>query len=87
MYALDLFSHTNNKGELIAHIIKLHDMKKDSTLYIGDTVADHRAAISNEILYMMAMWGYDSDSFQEGISAFKPSHLIEYIKNQEISLF
>lgn len=78
VYALDLFEQPRNKSELIAYVMNLHDMNIDDTLYIGDTLADHRAAQSNEIGYIMAMWGYDSGTFSDGWSAHLPQEMIGY---------
>lgn len=82
IYALDSFNGLPNKQALISHIILLHDMDKQNTLYIGDTLADHRASSANNIAYVMAMWGYDSADF-EGVNAHSPlavTELIDHIK-------
>lgn len=86
VYALDLFSHTQNKTDLITHIMQLHNMNKTSTLYIGDTLGDHKAARSNDIFYLMAMWGYDSEAFTGGNSVDSPALVLEKIKRYEPKL-
>ncbi len=79
VYALDLFSHTDSKKDLIAHIINIHQLDTSNTVYIGDTLADSVATRANGIYYIMAMWGYDSEMFLDGEIAYTPAAIIDCI--------
>ena len=81
IYALDSFSNLSSKKELITHIMDLHNMNKNETVYVGDTIADYNASNANDITYIMALWGYDSGDFSEALRAEKPSEVSEYINN------
>jgi len=61
VYALDMYSDTSNKSQLLQRIIELQRMDKQSTVYIGDMKTDKQAADENNLKYFMAMWGYNSE--------------------------
>lgn len=77
IYALDSFSGLASKQYLIERIIELHNIAKQDTIYIGDTVADFQAAKANELLYIMALWGYDSDGWQGDYAAALPINILD----------
>jgi phosphoglycolate phosphatase len=81
VYALDSFDGLENKSELIAKVMALHQMKREDTLYIGDTVADKDASLLNNIHYLMALWGYDSEGYEDGFSVHEPMAVLTHIKS------
>lgn len=58
IYALDLFPDLSGKAELIKHIIQIHQLDTDSSIYVGDTIADQIASQENGIECLLVSWGY-----------------------------
>jgi phosphoglycolate phosphatase len=80
IYALDLLPVGKTKADLIAHVMKIHGLDKNNTIYIGDTVADREATQANGLGYIMALWGYDGDDFSGGTSVNTPEKMNECIR-------
>lgn len=81
VYALDSFADLDNKSELIAKVMNIHSLEAVDTIYIGDTVADKKASLSNKLHYVMALWGYDSGDTETGVFAEAPSDVVQHINN------
>jgi len=81
IYALDSFPNLASKQYLIENIMDLHNMEKEATLYIGDTVADFKASKANGLKYIMALWGYDSDGWQGDYCATSPIGILDCVSD------
>lgn len=64
-YSLDSFDDVASKAELIKRIIHEHQLKVEECLYIGDTLADAKAAAENYLPCYLVDWGYgDVSAFE-----------------------
>jgi phosphoglycolate phosphatase len=59
IYALDsIHPNAYSKGHLLSEIIKVNNLTRDKTVYVGDREDDYKAAIESGLSYTMATWGY-----------------------------
>lgn len=50
-----------SKAEMIAEILKKHNLAANTTLFIGDTQGDYQASTQNHCPFAFASWGYEKD--------------------------
>ena len=61
VYSLDSFSpNLVKKTDLIGHIIDECDLSCSTTVYVGDSREDEKAAFENRIKFILVEWGYGS---------------------------
>lgn len=80
VYALDQFIDCSSKGELLEWIVETHAMDVEHTLYIGDRIADHKAAQQAQLGYLMAQWGYEEGEIGLVHYLSTPDQLLELSK-------
>ena len=64
---------------LISYVVETQKLLKSDTVYIGDTQADYTATKANQLHYIMAMWGYDSDEFSHADCVCSPKDILTVI--------
>ena len=76
VYTVNSGAARMSKAEMIAAAISGHNLQKEETLMIGDTMSDINAGLANGIDTAAAMWGYATD---EGAAEMrkKAVHVIE----------
>ena len=47
-----------NKDEMLQELIRAKSINKEGCLFIGDTLPDANAALSNQVNFLAATWGY-----------------------------
>ncbi len=62
-----------NKKEMLAALLKNHNLKPTSAIYVGDTYGDFIAASSNGIPFAAALWGYEKWDSHFGTPAMQQS--------------
>ena len=58
IYALDSFDLIKNKSTLIKEIMRINNIECGKSVYIGDRNEDYKAAIENNMSFIMAGWGF-----------------------------
>jgi phosphoglycolate phosphatase len=59
VYSRDAFKpQFSTKAEVLDHVVKVHSIPKESSLYIGDRSEDEYSARDSGIEFVAAMWGY-----------------------------
>lgn len=77
VYSLDSYANPANKTELMSKIIQLHQLTRQDTIYIGDTIADYHAAENNQLDYVMVTWGYGDEDGYELQRVHTPEALVD----------
>lgn len=54
----DLAMQGATKADLIRHILKTHNLRRNRTVYVGDREEDAQAAHDARLAFMHAAWGY-----------------------------
>lgn len=81
IYALDFFKPAlKDKAALLQKIVENHGLILADTIYIGDRLADHEAAIQAGMEFLLASWGYEDvcPGHPKGILA-TPSEIYKYV--------
>lgn len=62
VYSLDNISpNASSKADIIQHIIRLHRLDANTTLYVGDRDEDAMAASQAQVHFLKAQWGYSME--------------------------
>ena len=79
VYSLDSFGkQAENKESLIGKMLKEQSIEVSKACYVGDTVADGKAAQANNLDYIMVEWGYGQNIGQYK-SAASPGELLNFL--------
>ncbi len=70
-----------NKNELVAYILKIHQLDSQEVVMIGDRASDRDAAHKNNIPFIAASYGHGTDQEWEGATILLQSieEIIEYL--------
>jgi phosphoglycolate phosphatase len=74
VYGAELDGRFDDKGELIAHILKTHSLKPDAVCMVGDRDNDILAARRNGLASIGVLWGYGDEAELTGAGADRLIH-------------
>lgn len=84
IYSLDSFAFPiKNKTSLLRHIIIMHLLNEEETIYIGDRLEDGISARECRLNFMHATWGYGGDiDHSLGLILRMPNEIAIYLKKR-----
>lgn len=76
----DLVKNPKPAGDMLTLYIENHGLEPDETLYVGNAISDHKAAIDAGIDFCYCEWGTVDFMDEHAIILKRPSDLLLYIE-------